>query len=414
MTGCQNSPTGSRRKPASTRNSPLLITTGEQAAGEPEHREHGERVRGRRSRGPAPRTAARRRTAPSASPPATLAATTSGTNARVENSNSSSSIASTTAASGAPNVAAMPAAAPQASRILRSAGETWSTCPSSEPSAPPVTMIGPSAPNGPPVPMAIAADSGLATRRARRDPALLACSTASIASGMPWPRIVGAHRASTRRRGRRGPRPRTTTAPGAVSAHRRRPGGHLLEQSEAGEQADQLDEDPGGERAEQADRGRDHAQRGNATRGRARERKGTHLQRIYRVTIRRHAHRCCCRRLSAVVVLPNRTTQVPPLERRRRRGRGRRPRPVPTPRRGEGPRSRDGPPSIGQIAEQLLVRQNSASELVHRAEESGLVRTRPDRHPITARSAWRSPRTVNGCLPTWRRCTSRSSRGSRR
>jgi DNA-binding MarR family transcriptional regulator len=39
----------------------------------------------------------------------------------------------------------------------------------------------------------------------------------------------------------------------------------------------------------------------------------------------------------------------------------------------------DGAPSIGQIAEQLLVRQNSASELVRRAEESGLVRTRPDR-----------------------------------
>jgi DNA-binding MarR family transcriptional regulator len=40
---------------------------------------------------------------------------------------------------------------------------------------------------------------------------------------------------------------------------------------------------------------------------------------------------------------------------------------------------RDAQPSIGQIAEQLLVRQNSASELVHRAEESGLVRTRADR-----------------------------------
>jgi DNA-binding MarR family transcriptional regulator len=35
-------------------------------------------------------------------------------------------------------------------------------------------------------------------------------------------------------------------------------------------------------------------------------------------------------------------------------------------------------PSIGQIAEQLLLRHHSASELVHRAEESGLVRTRPD------------------------------------
>src|SRR3954470_9058080 len=38
----------------------------------------------------------------------------------------------------------------------------------------------------------------------------------------------------------------------------------------------------------------------------------------------------------------------------------------------------DGPPSIGQIPEQLLLRHHSASELVHRAEESGLVRTRPD------------------------------------
>ena len=128
-------------------------------------------------------------------PPATLAATTSGTNARVENSKSSSSIASTTAASGAPNVAAMPAAAPPASRILRSDGETRITWPISDPSAPPVTMIGPSAPNGAPVPMAIAAESGLATavRGAMR---LCFVSMASIASGMPWPRITGDHFAS--------------------------------------------------------------------------------------------------------------------------------------------------------------------------------------------------------------------------
>jgi len=38
----------------------------------------------------------------------------------------------------------------------------------------------------------------------------------------------------------------------------------------------------------------------------------------------------------------------------------------------------DVPPSIGQIAEQLLLRHHSTSELVHRAEESGLVRIRPD------------------------------------
>jgi DNA-binding MarR family transcriptional regulator len=40
--------------------------------------------------------------------------------------------------------------------------------------------------------------------------------------------------------------------------------------------------------------------------------------------------------------------------------------------------SDEAPPSIGQIAEQLLLRHHSASELVHRAEESGLVRTRPE------------------------------------
>ena len=33
----------------------------------------------------------------------------------------------------------------------------------SEPSAPPVAMIGPSAPNGPPVPIAMADESGLKT-----------------------------------------------------------------------------------------------------------------------------------------------------------------------------------------------------------------------------------------------------------
>ena len=53
-------------------------------------------------------------------------------------------------------------------------------------------MIGPSAPNGPPVPIAIAADAGLAiaVRGAIR---LCFVSTASIASGIPWPRMIGAH-----------------------------------------------------------------------------------------------------------------------------------------------------------------------------------------------------------------------------
>ena len=117
-------------------------------------------------------------------PDATLAATTRGRNALAENSNNSSSTASTTEASGAPNVAAMPAAAPAASRILRSDAETCSAWPSSEPSDPPVTMIGPSAPNGPPVPMATAADTGLATA-VRGWMRLWRTSTASIASGIP-------------------------------------------------------------------------------------------------------------------------------------------------------------------------------------------------------------------------------------
>jgi len=54
----------------------------------------------------------------------------------------------------------------------------------------PVWMIGPSAPNGPPVPMAIAAEIGfrIATRGSIR---LRFTRTASIASGMPWPLILG-------------------------------------------------------------------------------------------------------------------------------------------------------------------------------------------------------------------------------
>ncbi len=53
-----------------------------------------------------------------------------------------------------------PAAAPATSSVLRSAFDRWKSCANSEPNAPPVMMIGPSAPNGPPVPMEIAEDSG--------------------------------------------------------------------------------------------------------------------------------------------------------------------------------------------------------------------------------------------------------------
>ncbi len=117
-------------------------------------------------------------------PAATALETTRGMKARLENSKSSSSMARMTAARGVPKVAAMPAAAPAASRILRSAALTDSTWPSSDPNAPPVTMIGPSAPNGPPLPMATAADAGLATA-VLGWMRLWRVSTASMASGMP-------------------------------------------------------------------------------------------------------------------------------------------------------------------------------------------------------------------------------------
>ena len=103
-------------------------------------------------------------------------------------SNSSSSTASRIAATGVPKMALMPAAAPATSSVLRSAVDRWKNCANSEPKAPPVMMIGPSAPNGPPVPIEIADDSGLssATRGWIR---LRPIRIASIASGMPWPRI---------------------------------------------------------------------------------------------------------------------------------------------------------------------------------------------------------------------------------
>ena len=83
----------------------------------------------------------------------------------------------------------MPAAAPAASSVLRSSAVTRRSCPTSEPSAPPVAMIGPSAPNGPPVPIEMAAESGL--RNVMRAGMRLSLkSTCSIASGMPWPRIA--------------------------------------------------------------------------------------------------------------------------------------------------------------------------------------------------------------------------------
>jgi hypothetical protein len=103
-------------------------------------------------------------------------------------SNSSNSTASSAAATGEPKVADMPAAAPATSSVLRSALVRWNSWAISEPSAPPVMMIGPSAPNGPPEPMEMAEETGLssATLGSMRLPR---SRIDSIASGMPWPRM---------------------------------------------------------------------------------------------------------------------------------------------------------------------------------------------------------------------------------
>ena len=75
-------------------------------------------------------------------------------------SNNSNSTASNMAATGVANVAAMPAAAPATSSVFRSAFDRWKNCAKSDPKAPPVMMMGPSAPNGPPVPIEIAEEIG--------------------------------------------------------------------------------------------------------------------------------------------------------------------------------------------------------------------------------------------------------------
>ena len=122
-------------------------------------------------------------------PVAVAAASATGIKDRGRSSKSSSSTASRTADTGLPKVAAIPAAAPAASSVLRSAAVVRKSWPSSEPNAPPVAMIGPSAPKGPPVPMAMAAESGLSSVM-RAGMRLRFSSTCSIASGMPCPRMA--------------------------------------------------------------------------------------------------------------------------------------------------------------------------------------------------------------------------------
>src|SRR6185437_9833912 len=78
----------------------------------------------------------------------------------------------------------------RASKMRRSEGEHGRNWLRMEPSAPPVWMIGPSAPNGPPVPTVIAALSGL-KNPTRGFTMLPLVNTTDIASGMPSPLISG-------------------------------------------------------------------------------------------------------------------------------------------------------------------------------------------------------------------------------
>ena len=120
---------------------------------------------------------------------AVAAAAAAGTIDRGLHSNSSSSTASRVAATGVPNTPVMPPAAPATSSVLRSVDERRTSWATSEPSAPPVRMIGPSAPKGPPLPMLITLETGLSTAR-RGLTRLPRTRMFSIASGMPWPRIA--------------------------------------------------------------------------------------------------------------------------------------------------------------------------------------------------------------------------------
>src|SRR5206468_11252512 len=103
-------------------------------------------------------------------------------------SNRSNSAPSIAAATGEAKVADIPPAAPATRRVFRSVLERRKNWAAIEPKAPPVMMIGPSAPKGPPEPIDIAEDTGL--RIASFGSTRLPLSKiASIALGIPCHRI---------------------------------------------------------------------------------------------------------------------------------------------------------------------------------------------------------------------------------
>jgi hypothetical protein len=103
----------------------------------------------------------------------------------------STSTASSAAPSGVRNTAAMPAATPATIRIRRSATETPRMRPQSEPSAPPICMVGPSRPPAPPDP-SVKMEAMVFTHvtRLRMMPSWR--WKASIIASPPPPRVSGA------------------------------------------------------------------------------------------------------------------------------------------------------------------------------------------------------------------------------
>ena len=96
------------------------------------------------------------------------------------------SIANRAPAIGALKVPAMPAAVPQATRVLSDEPVTRRNCPIVEPSAEPICTMGPSRPTEPPDPMHTAEAAIFAsTTRGRMDPERSTMD--SITSGTPWP-----------------------------------------------------------------------------------------------------------------------------------------------------------------------------------------------------------------------------------
>ena len=90
-------------------------------------------------------------------------ASATGRKVRALNSGIISSIANITPPIGVLKVAAMPAPAPAATSVMRCHGAMRTICPSVEPSAEPIWMIGPSRPTAAPVPIDSAEASDLIT-----------------------------------------------------------------------------------------------------------------------------------------------------------------------------------------------------------------------------------------------------------